>query len=113
MVRRDPTYRPRIHPLRLRVHTLALVAVAVLSLVWPSTGSAENTVSLEITGATPLSVGIRDGVLSPVRYSHQGQRLLGMLHLLVSDGRGTSAGWSVSIIASDFFYVGTSPLGRT
>jgi len=91
---------------------LALIAIATLSLLWIERGSADNTVTLLITSAGPLSAAVLDGSLVPVDSSPSDQRDTGTLRLVVRDQRGTSEGWAVSIVASDFDYLGTSPLGR-
>lgn len=98
--------------LQAQLRSLLLIAFAALALLWTASVSAENTVSLTILPAGPLSAAVLDGGLYPIVASNQEQRDTGTLSLVINDRRGTSEGWSVSIAASDFTYLGDSPFGQ-
>lgn len=72
--------------------------------------SAQDTVVQEITG-DGITASIATAVLDPVAYSNVEQLNTGILSLSVDDARGSSAGWSVQVLSSDFVYQGTSATG--
>ena len=90
---------------------IGLAAALATALVLPSV--AQNSeVTQEITGGTGgLTASIADATQPPVAYSNAAQQNPGLLTLSVSDSRGTSAGWNVTVLSSDFDYNGTSPIG--
>jgi hypothetical protein len=71
---------------------------------------AQDTVVQEITGED-ITASVASAVLDPLPYSNLQQVNTGSLTLSVDDARGTSAGWSVQILSSDFVYQGTSVSG--
>jgi hypothetical protein len=97
--------------LRFRLRVLALVGAAALSFLCLAPARAENTVTLTITAAGTLTAGIIGETVLPLEYSNEIQHESAVLRLVVSDPRGTSAGWSVSIASSDFVYQGDSAVG--
>lgn len=88
------------------------LAVAVAAaLVLPSLAQ-DADVTQEITGGTGgLTASIADATLPPVAYSNAAQQNPGLLTLSVSDARGSSAGWNVTVSSSAFDYSGASPIG--
>lgn len=96
---------------RQRLLTLALTgAMAVNCLPWVPV-LADNKVTLTIVGESTVQAYVVDGALLPIDYTNEFQQDTGEIKLLTSDSRGTSQGWSVSIVSSDFVYDGESPSG--
>jgi len=87
----------------------ALMAVAVPFMAAPTL--AEDTVTQEITSTGVLSASVTDATLTPVTYSNTAGSSGGSLLLTVADGRGTAAGWSVSISSTAFDYTGSNTAG--
>jgi hypothetical protein len=94
------------------VRALAIVIALTLSVLLSSAALADNTVTLSIVARGTLTAGVIDGTLFSVDYSDDAQTDFGKLHLIVSDPRGTSAGWNVSLSSTDFVYHGKSIVGR-
>jgi len=89
-----------------------MLAVALaMTFLWSSPVLANNKVALTIVGSGSFEAGIVDASLLQIEYSEEPQVDTGALHLLISDPRGTSEGWSVSIASSDFIYLGDSLIG--
>src|SRR5690242_4146700 len=93
--------------MNLRRAVLGLVgALAVgASLVTPA--FAATTLTQEITSGGQLSASVANATMQPVAYSNTAGLTTGSLVLSVSDPRGTSVGWSVTVQSSDFVWGGT------
>ncbi|CAN5674234.1 hypothetical protein BH09CHL1_BH09CHL1_06540 [soil metagenome] len=99
---------------RARLHLLALMALVLASSVAsnPALARADNTVYVSIEPSGTVTAEIYEGYLPSIDYSTRFQEDEGVLLLRVNDLRGSSAGWCVSIVSSDFVYEGTSKFGR-
>jgi hypothetical protein len=94
---------------RLRSIVLGVASVFALGgLAAPAL--AQDTVVQEITGED-ITASIASATLAPLPYSNSEQINNGTLTLSVNDARGSSAGWSVQVLSSDFIYQGTSATG--
>lgn len=84
-------------------------AIAVsATMIMPAV--AADSVTQVITGAGSLTASVANATMSSVAYSNTVGSSTGTLVLSVSDPRGTSVGWSVSIASSDFVWGGTNNL---
>ena len=82
---------------------LALAAVLGATLAMPA--SAADTVTQTINAGT-LSSSIADLTLGDVFYSHSAQPSTGTMVLTADDSSGSGDGWNVTVLSSDFDYVG-------
>lgn len=91
----------------VRQGLLGLLGVAMLGIatVAPA-AAADPKVTQVINGGGAFSASIGDASLTSVTYSNSAQSGTGTLSLSVSDPRGTSAGWNVTIKSTDFQYTG-------
>jgi hypothetical protein len=97
--------------IRQRLLIFALAgSMAVNCLPWVP-ALADNTVTLTIVGENTVQAYVVDGTLLPIDYANEFQQDTGELRLVTSDLRGTSQGWSVNIVSSDFVYHGESSSG--
>jgi hypothetical protein len=68
---------------------------------------AVDTVSQQITSGGSLSASVANATMSSVSYSNTAGSSTGTLDLSVSDPRGTSLGWNVTIQSTDFVRTGS------
>lgn len=86
--------------LKSKIITFAAASIFALSL---GTSVYAEKVSQEITAGSVLTASLApDSSLATKPYSHQMQTSDGTLVLRVEDGRGTNAGWSVTLQAGPF-----------
>ena len=98
-----------MHTLSIRRHAALAVGTAGLlaaSLAGPA--FAADTVTQEIIAGGGLSASVENLILPPVGYQNADQDVPGTMVLHMDDSRGTSAGWSVTIMASEFVYSGAA-----
>jgi WxL domain surface cell wall-binding len=74
------------------------------SLVTPA--FAATTVTQQITSGGALAASVADATMQSVTYSNTVATTTGTLVLSVSDPRGTSVGWNVTIQSTDFVRTG-------
>jgi hypothetical protein len=67
---------------------------------------AADSVTQVITSAGSLTASVANASMTSIQYSNTAGSTSGTLVLSVSDPRGTSVGWSVSIQSSDFMWGG-------
>lgn len=92
-------------PLRRLALSLGTAAILVNSVAGPALAS--NTVVQAITGSG-LTASIANLTLSSVAYQNAGHDVTGSMVLTVDDSTGSGAGWNVTVLASDFVWVGTA-----
>jgi hypothetical protein len=103
----------------LKTRTLGLIGAAALSLTMVAPALAD-TATTTVTGAADVSAIIGgsptltlSGGGSPI-YQHTGtQTVSGDFSIEVDDARGTDAGWTVSVSASDFVDNRGTPVDTT
>ena len=95
--------------LKSRFQLLSLIGVTVACCLVATPARADNTVTLTILPGGELNAVVTDAALVPIVYTGGPSRHSGTLQLVVSDPRGTSAGWRVTVTSSDFVYQGDSP----
>jgi hypothetical protein len=92
-----------------RFHRAVLGFVGALavssSLVLPTL--AATTVTQQITSAGSLTAAVADASMQSVAYSNTAGSTTGSLLLSVSDPRGTSEGWNVTVQSTDFVWGGS------
>jgi hypothetical protein len=81
---------------------LGIVGTVAISsaLVMPTL--AVDSVSQEITGNGQLTASVANASMGSIAYSHSQGTTTGTLTLTVDDPRGTSLGWNVTIVSTDF-----------
>ncbi len=100
-------------PNSIRTRALIMVTAAILSVVLIAPAAGQNIVTLTITGSGPLSAVMTvESPFRQIRRADAAQRETAFLLLLISDARGTSAGWSVSLCSTDFTSTGKTSKGR-
>ena len=80
-------------------------ALLVATLAGPA--FAANTVTQAITGSG-LTASVADLTLPSVAYQNGSHDVSGSMTLTVDDSTASNAGWNVTILASDFIWVGTA-----
>jgi hypothetical protein len=80
-------------------------ALLVATLAAPVVGA--DTVTQAITGSG-LTASIADVTLGSAAYQNAAHDVTGSMVLTVDDSTGSGAGWNVTIMSSDFFWVGTA-----
>jgi hypothetical protein len=80
-------------------------ALLVATLAGPA--FAANTVTQAITGSG-LMASVADLTLPSVAYQNGAHDVTGSMTLTVDDSTASGAGWNVTILASDFTWVGTA-----
>jgi X-Pro dipeptidyl-peptidase len=92
---------------------LAVGLGAAVLLVGTLAGSAlaSDTVTQAITGSG-LTASIADVGLSDVAYQNSAHNVTGSMVLTVDDSTGSGAGWNVTVLSSDFIWVGTANGGQ-
>jgi hypothetical protein len=94
--------------MNLRRSILGVGLAALLGLTLATPGLAVDSVTQEIIGGS-LTASIANAEMADIAYSHAALvDTSGSLTLSVSDKRGTSAGWTVSVSSTDFVYSGSS-----
>ncbi len=92
---------------RFKIKPAILTAIAALAIgatiATPAFATSVDSVTQEITGGT-LTASITAASLTSVTYSNVLQTNTGALTLNVSDARGTSQGWNVTVSSTDFIY---------
>jgi X-Pro dipeptidyl-peptidase len=90
-------------------HRLAVGLGAAILLVGTLAGSAlaSDTVTEAITGSG-LTASIADLSLTDVAYQNTSHNVTGTMVLTADDSTGSGAGWNVTVLASDFIWVGTA-----
>lgn len=84
---------------------LGAAALVVATVAGPA--FAANTVTQAITGSG-LTASIADLMLTSVAYQNAAHDVTGTMVLTADDSTGSGAGWNVTIMASDFVWVGTA-----
>lgn len=85
----------------------ALVGAALLLATFGAPAQAADTVTLAITGSG-LTASVADLTLSSVPYQNAAHNVTGTMVLTADDSTGSGAGWNVTILSSDFVWVGTA-----
>jgi hypothetical protein len=88
---------------------LGTAALLVATLAAPALAS--DTVTQAITGSG-LTASIADVTLPDVAYQNAPHAVTGAMALTVDDSTGSAAGWNVTVLASDFVWVGTANGGQ-
>lgn len=94
------------HALRRRIG-IGLGAGALLVATLAGPAFAANTVIQAITGSG-LTASVADLTLPSVAYQNGAHDVTGSMVLTADDSTGSGAGWNVTILASDFTWVGTA-----
>ena len=68
---------------------------------------AADTITQAITGSG-LTASVGDVTLTSVAYQNAAHAVVGPMVLTADDSTGTGAGWNVTIVSSDFVWVGTA-----
>jgi hypothetical protein len=92
--------------MRQRV-ALGLGAAALLLGTLAGPAFAADQVTQTITGSG-LTASVADLTLASVAYQNTAHNVTGTMVLTVDDSTGSGAGWNVTILASDFAWVGTA-----
>lgn len=100
------------HRVKTWFRMLALIGATAASCLLILPARADNTVTLTILPKSEFHASVVDATLSPIEYSDEPTQVTGALQLIVSDPRGTSEGWGVSIASTDFVYQGDSPAAQ-
>ena len=87
--------------------TRALGAAALLVATVAGPGFAADTITQTITGSG-LTASVADLTLTSVAYQNAAHNVTGTMVLTADDSTGTGAGWNVTILVSDFEWVGTA-----
>ena len=96
-----------MHTLLIRRRAaMALGTAALFAGTLAGPAFAADTVTQEITAGGGLSASVADLTLPSVAYENATHDVTGTMVLNMDDSRGTAAGWSVTIMASDFVYSG-------
>ncbi len=98
-----------MHTISIRQRAAVALGTAALfagALAGPA--FAADTVTLDITAGGGLSASVADLILPSVQYENATHDVTGTMVLTADDSRGTSLGWSVTIMASDFVYTGAA-----
>jgi hypothetical protein len=90
-----------------RRSALALAAGALLVTTLAGPALAADTVTLAITGSG-LTASVANLTLTSVAYQNAAHDVTGTMVLTADDSTGSGAGWNVTIVASDFVWVGTA-----
>ena len=92
---------------RFKIKPAILTAIGALvigaTIAAPAFATTNDSVTQVITGGS-LTASITAATLTSVTYSNVLQTNSGSLTLNVSDARGTSQGWNVTVSSSDFVY---------
>jgi hypothetical protein len=80
-------------------------ALLVATLAAPVLGA--DTVTQAITGSG-LTASVADVTLGSAAYQNAAHNVTGSMVLTVDDSTGSGAGWNVTIMSSDFIWVGTA-----
>lgn len=86
------------------VGAIAIGATMIMPAL--AVGPTVDSVTQVITGGT-MTASVANASMTSVQYSNTAVSSTGTLVLSVSDPRGTSVGWKVSIQSSDFVWGGT------
>jgi hypothetical protein len=94
----------------MKLRTFAALGAAALMMATASTGyavdasvSSQETVDIVVTSTGALSVSITESeAFDDISYSFQDQAVSGQLTVLVTDQRGSAAGWTFNLRGSDF-----------
>ncbi len=86
---------------------LGIGSAALLVGLLASPAFAANTVTLAITGSG-LTASVADLTLTSVAYQNNAHDVTGSMLLTADDSTGSGAGWNVTILASNFVWVGTA-----
>jgi hypothetical protein len=88
---------------------LAVGLGTAILLVGTLAGSAfaSDTVTQAITGSG-LTASIGDVALADVAYQNTAHNVTGTMVLTADDSTGSAAGWNVTVVSSDFIWVGTA-----
>jgi hypothetical protein len=86
---------------------LGLGAAALLVGTLAGPAFAADKVTQAITGSG-LTASVADVTLASVAYQNTAHDVTGTMVLTVDDSTGSNAGWNVTILASDFAWVGTA-----
>jgi hypothetical protein len=88
---------------------LAVGLGTAILLVGTLAGSAlaSDTVTQAITGSG-LTASIGDVSLADIAYQNSAHNVTGTMVLTVDDNTGSAAGWNVTVVSSDFIWVGTA-----
>jgi hypothetical protein len=87
--------------------TRAIGAAALLVATVAAPGFAADTITQAITGSG-LTASVADVTLTSVAYQNTAHNVTGTMVLTADDSTGTSLGWNVTILVSDFMWVGTA-----
>jgi hypothetical protein len=68
---------------------------------------AADTITQAITGSG-LTASVGDVTLTSVAYQNAAHAVVGTMTLTADDSTGSGAGWNVTIVSSDFVWVGTA-----
>jgi hypothetical protein len=68
---------------------------------------AADTITQAITGSG-LTASVGDVTLTSVAYQNAAHAVVGTMVLTADDSTGSGAGWNVTIVSSDFVWVGTA-----
>ena len=68
---------------------------------------AADTITQAITGSG-LTASVADVTLTSVAYQNAAHAVVGTMVLTADDSTGSGAGWNVTIVSSDFIWVGTA-----
>jgi hypothetical protein len=68
---------------------------------------AADTITQAITGSG-LTASVADVTLTSVAYQNAAHAVVGTMVLTADDSTGSGAGWNVTILSSDFVWVGTA-----
>ena len=90
---------------------LGLVGAAAITASIASPAFASNDVTQVIVAQGTFTASIASASMNTITYSNTAITTGGTMTMSVIDGRGNSAGWNVTIAASDFDYVGASSIG--
>jgi hypothetical protein len=96
----------KINSVRRRLAPALGAAVLLVAALGGPTLAA-NTVVQAITGSG-LTASIANLTLTSVPYQNDAHVVTGTMVLTADDSTGSGAGWNVTIIASDFVWVGTA-----
>ena len=87
---------------------LAVCTAGLLASALAGPAFAADTVTQTVTAGGGLSASVANLNLPSASYQNAPQNVTGTMTLTADDSRGSSAGWSVSIEASDFVYSGAN-----
>ena len=91
---------------------LGLVGAAAITASIASPAFAANDVTQVITANGTFTASIASASLNTIAYSNTAVTTTGNLGMSVDDGRGSSAGWNVTVASTAFGYVGASAIGQ-